>query len=62
MQKADIISYGMGENSMLELAKKIKNNEDWRDIRGLCYIAKEPKADYIEILAMKTVLRTRKNL
>lgn len=58
--KADIISYGMGENSMLELAKKIKNNEDWRDIRGLCYIAKEPKADYIEIPSYEDCVKDKK--
>lgn len=47
--KADILSYGMGEVSMLELARAIKNDEDWREVRGLCYIAKEGKEGYINL-------------
>lgn len=47
--KADILSYGMGENSMLELALALKNNTDWHNIRGLCYISKEPKSGYIDL-------------
>ncbi|MDD5131590.1 MAG: YgiQ family radical SAM protein [bacterium] len=45
--KADILVYGMAEKSILELAAKIKNNEDISEIRGLCYIAKAPKAGYL---------------
>lgn len=33
--KADILSYGMGEKSMLELADALKGNREWRNIRGL---------------------------
>jgi len=44
--KADILSYGMGERSMLELALAMKREEDWTTIRGLAYIAKEPKKGY----------------
>lgn len=47
--KADILSYGMGEKSMLSLAQAIRNGEDWRDIRGLAYISKEPKEEYITV-------------
>jgi uncharacterized radical SAM protein YgiQ len=47
--KADILSYGMGEKSMLELAHAISNGDDYTDIRGICYIAKEPKEGYIEL-------------
>lgn len=44
--KADILSYGMGEGSMLELALAMKRDEDWSNIRGISYIAKEPKKGY----------------
>lgn len=37
--KADIISYGMGEASVLELARALKEGRDWRDIRGLCFVS-----------------------
>ena len=47
--KADILSYGMGEKSMLELSEALKLKKDWKDIRGLCYISREKKADFLEI-------------
>lgn len=47
--KADILSYGMGEKSMLQLAQAIRDQKDWKDIRGLAYISKEPKANYITV-------------
>lgn len=47
--KADILSYGMGEKSMLNLANAIRDNKDWRDIRGICYIDKESKKEYIDL-------------
>ncbi len=36
--KADILSYGMGEKSILEIAKHLENNEPLNDIRGTCYL------------------------
>ncbi len=47
--KADILSYGMGEKSMVELATAIREKKDWTNIRGLCYIAKEPKEEFLEL-------------
>ena len=47
--KADILSYGMGEMSMLELANALKNGEDWKNIKGLCYLSKEMKEDYLSL-------------
>jgi uncharacterized radical SAM protein YgiQ len=38
--KADILIYGMGEKTVLELAEKLRKNEDIAAIRGLCYISK----------------------
>ncbi len=35
--KADILSYGMGERCMVELADAIKNGREWRGIRGICH-------------------------
>ncbi|MFH1258299.1 MAG: YgiQ family radical SAM protein [Elusimicrobiota bacterium] len=45
--KADVLVYGMGEKVVLELAGRIKNNQPIADLRGICYIAKEPKAESI---------------
>lgn len=47
--KADILSYGMGEKSMLALANSLSLGEDWRNIRGLCYISKDPKKGYVDL-------------
>ena len=47
--KADILVYGMAEKAMLELSYALKENKDYRDIKGLCYISKEPKNGYIDI-------------
>ncbi|NTU43298.1 MAG: YgiQ family radical SAM protein [Nitrospirales bacterium] len=44
--KADILVYGMGEKTVLELARRLKTGEDFREIRGICYAAKEPKEGY----------------
>lgn len=35
--KADAIVYGMGEMTIRDIANKISKNENWRDIRGVCY-------------------------
>lgn len=45
--KADILIYGMGEDSILELADKLKSGEDFKKIRGLCYISPQPKEGFI---------------
>lgn len=47
--KADILSYGMGEKSMLALARAIKGGREWRNIRGISYIAKDKKDSYLEL-------------
>jgi len=36
--KADILIYGMAERSVLELAEKLARREDFRRIRGICYV------------------------
>lgn len=47
--KADILSYGMGEMSMLALARALQNGEEWKEIRGLCYLSKEAKETYLSL-------------
>jgi uncharacterized radical SAM protein YgiQ len=51
--KADYLIYGMGEKTVLEFAEALKNKEDPTDVRGLCYISKEKKEDYIELPSLK---------
>ncbi|MGE0086727.1 MAG: YgiQ family radical SAM protein [Desulfococcaceae bacterium] len=39
--KADVLVYGMGEQSVVELAEKFRQKQDIRSIRGICYISRE---------------------
>ena len=54
--KADILVYGMAEKSIVELTKLIQqseqrtvNSEQLKNIKGICYISKEPVEEYIEL-------------
>jgi len=47
--KADYLIYGMAENSIIELADSLKRGEAPLHVRGLSYISKEPKTDYIQL-------------
>lgn len=47
--KADIISYGMGERSMLELACALRDNKEWKNIKGIGYISREVPEEYLEL-------------
>ena len=47
--KADMLIYGMGEKTSLELATALKNDAPYQDIPGLCYISREKPADALEI-------------
>ena len=39
--KADVLVYGMGEQTVVELAEKLRKKEDFHSLRGICYISKE---------------------
>ena len=53
--KADFLLYGMAERSVVQLADALKNQEDAACIRGLCYIAKQPPKDYLELPSFEQV-------
>ena len=53
--KADYLLYGMAEISVLELAAALRDGVDPRDVRGLCYIAKEKREGYLEVPSFETV-------
>ena len=43
--KADVLVYGMAEESILALADSFRSQNDFRSIRGICYISRDvPKA------------------
>ncbi len=48
--QADLLSYGMGEHSICEIAKRLRDGEkigDLRDIRGTCYVCPTPETPYM---------------
>ena len=47
--KADLLIYGMGEIALQELTQALDKKEGYTDIRGICYIAKEPKEEFLQI-------------
>lgn len=59
--KADILSYGMGEISMLELAEALRDEKDWQNIRGLCYLSKEPKDEYVHLPSHSDCVASKDN-
>ncbi len=47
--KADLLVYGMGEKTVLELAARLKEGRDVSDLRGLCFIAEEKPPEAWEL-------------
>jgi uncharacterized radical SAM protein YgiQ len=47
--KADYLVYGMGEAAVVALASALKQGDDPRAVRGICYIAKEPVDEYVRL-------------
>lgn len=58
--KADILTYGMAEKAITELAKVLSEGGEYRNIKGLCYIAKEPVDNYIELPSFEEVNNNKK--
>ncbi len=51
--KADYLIYGMGEKTVIELANALRDKTSTEQIRGICYISKETKENFIEIPSLK---------
>ncbi len=47
--KADYLIYGMGEMAIREFTTALAEGKDPKEVRGVCYIAKEPVEDYIQL-------------
>jgi len=57
--KADLLLYGMAENSVLELAHCIQKQKSINNIRGLCYIAGTPPPDCIELPSFEDATKNK---
>jgi uncharacterized radical SAM protein YgiQ len=47
--KADILVYGMGETTVLKLARSLRDKKDITGIRGICYPSPEKPDGFIEL-------------
>ncbi len=57
--KADYILYGMAEKSTLEFAALLRDGKDPHNIRGLSYIAKEKRDNYLELAPYEVVAKDK---
>lgn len=63
--KADLLSYGMGENQTIEIAQRLSNGEnikDIRDVRGTCYLCPNVETPYegVECPSYENVCNSKK--
>jgi len=59
--RADILVYGMAEKAILELAQKLKDGQETKDIRGICYISSVPPLEHTELPAYEEVVANKKS-
>lgn len=57
--KADILIYGMGEIALKELTFALDSGEDYTNIRGICYISKEPVESYHQLPSFDECLKNK---
>jgi uncharacterized radical SAM protein YgiQ len=57
--KADILVYGMAEKTVLALTERLQASQAIDDLRGICTIAKEKKADAIELPSFEQVAQDK---
>lgn len=57
--KADILVYGMAERTILELTDALKNKKEYKELRGICYIDKNYKKDFIELPSFEDVKESK---
>ncbi len=53
--KADLLVYGMGENTVVELAGRLASGKPVTDIRGICYMSHHKPEGFIELPAYEAV-------
>ena len=58
--RADALSYGMAEKAIVELARALRDGQDIKDIRGICYIAPAPPQNGLELPAYEDVIADKK--
>jgi uncharacterized radical SAM protein YgiQ len=59
--KADILVYGMAERTIVELAQALKEDSNWKHIRGICYISSNTVDKYVTIPSFEEVSTNRQS-
>ncbi len=59
---ADVLMFGMGERSILKVAKHMKSGESWDNVRipGTCVMAAEVPQGFIEIESQEVIAKDKK--
>ncbi len=55
--KADYLLYGMAERSVVDFTQALNAGEDPTNLRGVCYIAKQPPSGYVELPEFEQVAK-----
>jgi len=58
--RADMLVYGMGEKTIVELARKLQKGDDIKDIRGICFPDVQARPDYLELPPYEDVVTDRR--
>jgi len=57
--KADYLLYGMAEQSILDLSTCLKNGDDSKNVRGLCYISYEKPVGFLDLPSFEEVVQDK---
>ena len=57
--KADYLIYGMGEMAIREFTTALDKGVDPREVRGVCYISKEPVEEFIQLPSHEECLKNK---
>jgi uncharacterized radical SAM protein YgiQ len=55
--KADILVFGMGERTVVQLARALHEGRDWRELPGVGYLSAEPPGDCLRLPDHELVAR-----
>ncbi|MEW6426885.1 MAG: YgiQ family radical SAM protein [Thermodesulfobacteriota bacterium] len=55
--KADLLLYGMADETVVELAESLRDGRDWRSLRGLCFIGRQVEEDAEPLPSFEEVAR-----
>jgi uncharacterized radical SAM protein YgiQ len=58
--KADILAYGTGEQTVLELAETLRRHGDATSLRGICYISPHPLRSSVELPSHEKVVQDKR--